>query len=215
MYIVFNTFRGDILGAKLSNLEVGSPLSLRISANGKNMRLDALLESHISENSIIISLQVDTEKKLNFGNVKTDMEYYPDGNVPVIWYDVQIMSYDSNYLLQVFGDGARHNRRNNFRVGVSTSAKLNTIFPNCPRQVTIRDVSLSGFSISDRKRELPFTIGNTISVSWEDLGHELNLTGRLIRIEDRVDVTIFGFEICNICKDLSSYINMKQRKNKG
>ena len=203
------------MGTKLSNLEVGSPLSLRISANGKNMRLDALLEKHISDNSIIISLQYDIEKKLNFGNVKTDMEYYPDGNVPVIWYDVQIMSYESNYLLQVGGDGARHNRRNNFRVGVSLPAKLNNMFPNCPRQVTIRDVSVSGFSISDRKHELPFVVGNTISVSWEDLGHELNLTGRLIRIENRPDVTIFGFEICNICKDLSSYINVKQRKNKG
>lgn len=202
------------MGTKLSDIEIGSPLSLRISANDKSLRLDAILKKHISEKSSIIEIRGDFNKKLNFGSVKTDMEYYPDGNVPLKWNNVAIMSYENDYLLQVSSEGTRNNRRQSFRVGVSTTARLDTIIPNCPRQVTIRDVSLSGFSISDRKAELPFQVGNTISVSWEDIGHILDLTGRLVRIENRPDVTIFGFEICNICKDLSSYVTMKQRQQK-
>ena len=202
------------MGMKLSAIEPGSPVSLRISANEKSMRLDAIVKKNTSENTIVIALQYDINKKLNFSNVKTDLEFYPDGNVPIKWYDVKVASAEEDYVVQASGDGSRMNRRNTFRVGISAPAKLKTSIPNCPRQVTIRDVSLTGFSITDRKHELPFAIGNTISVSWEDFGHELDLAGRLIRIENRDDATIFGFEICNICKDLSSYINTKQRQQR-
>lgn len=197
---------------KLSGIEPGNPVSLRISANGKNMRLDAITKRNISDNTIIISLQCDFKKKLNFSNVKTDLEFYPDGNAPIKWYAVTVKSMDNDYIVDAPSNGSRINRRATFRVGISMPAKLDTVIPNCPRQVTIRDVSLTGFSITDRKRELPFAIGNTISVSWEDFGYVLDLSGRLIRIETRDDATIFGFEICNICKDLSSYISAKQRQ---
>lgn len=199
---------------KLSLIESGNPVSLRISANGKNMRLDAIVERNIEENAIIIKLQDDFSKKLNFNNVKTDLEFYPDGNVPIKWYEVQIASTEEGYLVRAPKDGTRMNRRSTFRVGISASAKLKTTFPNCPNKVTVRDISLTGFSITDRKRELPFVVGNKISIEWEDFGHEIDLVGRVIRIEDRDDATIFGFEICNICKDLSSYISTKQRQQR-
>lgn len=200
---------------KLSLIEPGNPVSLRISANGKTMRLDAIVLKNISENTIIIQLQSEFEKKLNFYNVKTDLEFYPDGNVPIKWYNIQIISIDEGYMVQSSKDGTRLNRRGAFRVGISATATLKTIFPNCPRQVTVRDISLTGFSITDRKRELPFVVGNTIAIEWEDFGHNLDLIGRLIRIEDGANATIFGFEICNICKDLSSYISTKQRQQRN
>ena len=78
----------------------------------------------------------------------------------------------------------------------------------------VRDLSLTGFSISDRKKELALDIGSELSVSFEDLGHVLNLTGRVVRIEEQEDVNIYGFEICNLCKDLSSYLSVKQRQKR-
>ena len=200
---------------KLSFIESGNPVSLRISANGKNMRLDAVVVRAIEENTIIVQLQDDFNKKLNFNNVKTDLEFYPDGNVPIKWYEVQVVSVNEGYLVRAPKDGTRMNRRSTFRVGISATATLKTVFPNCPKQVTIRDISLTGFSITDRKRELPFVIGNKIAIEWEDFGHELDIVGRLIRIDNQDDATIFGFEICNICKDLSSYISTKQRPQRN
>lgn len=200
---------------KLSFIESGNPVSLRISANGKNMRLDAVVVRAIEENTIIVQLQDDFNKKLNFNNVKTDLEFYPDGNVPIKWYEIQVVSVNEGYLVRAPKDGTRMNRRSTFRVGISATATLKTVFPNCPKQVTIRDISLTGFSITDRKRELPFVIGNKIAIEWEDFGHELDIVGRLIRIDNQDDATIFGFEICNICKDLSSYISTKQRQQRN
>lgn len=197
------------MGTKLSELEIGTPVSLRISAKNKSMRLDAVIQNHISEKLAVIELLFDSEKRLKFDNVKTDMEFYPDGNVPVIWHNVKISSYQTAYSVQVFAEGTRHNRRDTFRVGISSLAILSTSIPDCPHQVIIRDLSLTGFSITEKKN-LPLDYGDTISVFWSDLDHELNLTGQLIRIEEREQYTIYGFEIRNICKDLASYINVKQ-----
>ena len=77
--------------------------------------------------------------------------------------------------------------------------------------VTIKDVSVSGFAISDRKKELKLSKGNQVTVSFEDLGYRMNLAGKVVRIETREDMIVYGFVITNICNDLSTYINIKQR----
>ena len=199
---------------KLSELKEGSEIVLRISANSKMMKLNAVLKQHLYENAAIIAIMYDTDKKLNFNNVTTDVIYYPDDDVPKIWYQVEIMYCDGDYILKVVSDGVNFNRRNYFRVGISQPANLITKIPGGPSQVTIKDVSLTGFAIADRKKELKLSIGDSISVAWEDIGHNLKLTGCLKRIEEHPDVTVYGFEICNVCNDLSSYINTKQKRRK-
>ena len=84
--------------------------------------------------------------------------------------------------------------------------------PGCSvPQVMIRDISLTGFSITDRKQELKLEIGDELSVKFEDRAHMLDLAGRVVRIEEHEDRVIYGLEICNLCKDLSSYISVRQR----
>lgn len=132
-----------------------------------------------------------------------------------MWYSVKVVNYkDDDYAMQVFSDGTKHNRRGSFRVGVSSPAKVRNAAPGTPREVMVRDVSLTGFSVSDRKKELSLNSGDMLSIYWEDFGHILDLTGRVVRIETQEDVVIYGFEICNVCKDLSSYINKKQRQKR-
>ena len=80
--------------------------------------------------------------------------------------------------------------------------------------VMLKDVSVSGFSISDRKRELKLQKGNQLTISFEDLGYRMELAGRVVRIEERDDMIVYGMTITNICNDLSAYINVKQRPAK-
>ena len=75
----------------------------------------------------------------------------------------------------------------------------------------VKDISITGFSITDRKKELNHSPGERLSVSFEDLAYKLDLTGSLVRIEEREEMTIYGFEITNLCKNLSPYISEKQR----
>lgn len=200
---------------KLLELEEGSKLSLRIIAKDQKLHLNAILKKHIRDDIVLITILCDTKRKLNFDNVRTDMEFCPSGEVPLIWYSVRVVNYkDDDYAVQVFTDGAKHNRRGSFRVGVSSPAKVKNGPLGTPREVIIRDVSLTGFSVSDRKGNLSLSVGDTLSVYWEDFGHILDLTGRVVRTEEKEDVTIYGFEICNVCKDLASYINKKQRQKR-
>ncbi len=200
------------MGIKLSELEEGSQILLHISNKEKSVELGAVLRKHIKHNIALITLEYASPQKLIFNNVQIDMEYTHNGEIPFIWRGVKVVAYQTGYLLQVFADGIKHNRRDYFRVGVSKTARLGMI-NNGPRQVMIRDLSLSGFSITDRKKELKLSTGDEISVFWEDMGHNLNLRGRVVRIEDTEDFRIYGFEICNLCKDLASYVNAKQRQN--
>ena len=70
------------------------------------------------------------------------------------------------------------------------------------------------YNITDRKKELNLDPGDTISVAWEDFGHMLNLSGRVVRIEELENGIVYGLEICNVCKDLPSYISKKQRQKR-
>ena len=80
-----------------------------------------------------------------------------------------------------------------------------------PQYVMVKDISVSGFSISDRQRELKLRKGDQLTISFEDQGFRLELAGRVVRIEEREDMIVYGMTITNICNDLSSYINFKQR----
>ena len=182
------------MGIKLSEIEEGSQITLQIYNSENNMQMGAVLKQHVKEGIALISLEYDTTRRLNFDNVRIDM-----------------VNYREDYAMQVFSEGNRHNRRGCFRVSVATTATLSAT-GKTPQQVTVRDISLSGFSITDRKKELGFQLGDKLSISFEDIGHFIDLKGRVVRIQEEDDMIIYGMETYNLCKDLSSYISIKQRK---
>ncbi len=199
------------LGLKLSELAAGSHITLVISNGTQKMELDANIDRSIRENISVITLQLDTKSPLKFDNVHIEVEAN-FGEIPYIWRSAQILYYQSEYILQTKGDGVRYNRRNSFRVGVSRTAQMR-MDGRGNTEVMIRDVSLSGFSIGDRKKELNLKMGDSLSVTFEDIGHHLHLVGQVVRIDERPEITIYGFVIHNLCKDLSSYVSIKQRRN--
>lgn len=200
---------------KLSELEEGSKLSLRIISSEKRVNIDTILKKHVRDNIALITLICDSDQKINFDNLRTDIEFTPSGDAPLVWHNVKVVKYkNDDYAIQVFSEGVKHNRRGSFRIGISTPAKVKNPSPGMPSQVMVRDISLTGFSVTDRKGELSLAIGDILSVYWEDFGHFLDLTGRVVRTDVQDNIQIYGFELCNICRDLSSYINKKQRQKK-
>ena len=69
---------------KLSEIQEGSKITLRLMTKDKKLQLDAVLKKHIRENIAIITLTCDTSKKLTFDNVRVDLEYSPEGDVPLM-----------------------------------------------------------------------------------------------------------------------------------
>lgn len=203
------------MGVKLSELQEGFEIKLIITAekSKKNMEMKGAIKSIIRDNMAIVDIDYESEKKLKFDSVRVDLEYDNEDDVPILWRDVKIVYYQSEYVLQTPTEGKRHNRRNSFRVGVSKKAVM-SLAGNGNQTVMVRDISLSGFSITDRQKQLNLSVGSKVRVKFEDIGHILDLAGNVVRIEEHEDMIIYGMEISNICKDLSSYISVKQRRNR-
>ncbi len=201
------------MGVKLAEIDEGERITLKIHNGEQNLELGATVQKHVRDNIILIGLDYTGTRRLVFENVNIDIEFCRENDVPIVWHNAKVVSFKDNYVVQVITDGVRHNRRNCFRVAVATTAQLRMPGRGA-LHVMIRDISLTGFSIADRKKDLGLEVGNQLSVVFEDLGHRLDLTGRVVRVEEREDMTIYGLEITNLCKDLSSYVNLKQRRNK-
>lgn len=201
------------MGIKLSDVEAGNKITLLVSNELKHISIDAYIKKSIDDNISIIKLGCKSNQPLNFSNVKVQVEYKAEDGFPYIWSTAQITNFHSEYVLQVKNEAVRNNRRECFRVGISNNGRM--WMPGKGEiNVMIRDISLSGFSISDRSKYLNLEMGNEVKLSYTDLGYELKLAGEVVRIEEREDIVIYGFRIKNICKDLSAYLNAKQRQNR-
>ena len=201
------------MGHKFTEVGEDSPIVLSIRLNDKHMELGAVVKKHLGKNLTLITLNYGGGKRLVFDNVQIDVLYCASDSIPILWHNAKVINHKDNYLLQITADGTRSNRRNSFRVSVATLGWMNQV-GKPPKQVMIKDVSMTGFAITDRRKELKLDRGDRISISFDDLIFSLKLDGKLVRIEEHDDYAVYGFVILNVCNDLSSYINQKQRKNR-
>ena len=209
MFVRTETFQKG----KFTEVGEDSPIVLSIRLNDKHMELGAVVKKHLGKNLTLITLNYGGGKRLVFDNVQIDVLYCASDSIPILWHNAKVVNHKDNYILQISADGTRSNRRNSFRVSVATLGWMNQV-GKPPKQVMIKDVSMTGFAITDRKKELKLQKGDRIVVSFDDLIFSLKLDGKLVRIEEHDDYVIYGFVILNICNDLSSYINQKQRKSR-
>lgn len=200
---------------EFSEIEVGSRILLNLSSGNKSMEMGASITKHLKDNIALITLDTNSGQILKFDNISITVIYTNKDGIPYIWMNSTIVYYQGQYLLQVKADGGRrHNRRNSFRVGVSHYAKLR-MAGRGEMEVVVRDVSLTGFSLTDRKKELGLSQGTHVLLRFEDVGHQLEIEGNVVRIEETEDYIIYGFVITKSCRDLSSYVNLKQRQKRS
>lgn len=198
------------MGIRLSELEAESRITLLVSTEDNEMRLEGYIKKVINDAVAIIGIDFESPQRLNFDNVKVQLECLLGGNIPYLWKQARIVNYKNEYVLQVACEGIRHNRRGSFRVSVSGIGTLKMVGRGSMK-VMVKDVSATGFGLSDRTKELGLNIGDRANLIYEENGYELNLTGIMVRIEEREDMMIYGFEITNLCRDLPKYISYKQR----
>lgn len=199
---------------EFSEIEAGSRILLHITNGSKNMEMGATILKHLKDNIVLIALDTNKGQILKFDNVTINVIYTNSDGIPYIWLNSTIVYYQGQYLLQVRADGGhRHNRRSSYRVGVSHYAKMR-MEGHGELEVVVRDISLTGFSITDRKKELNLSSGTHALLRYEDIGYQLEVEGNVVRIEETEDYIIYGFVITRSCRDLSSYVNQKQRQKR-
>lgn len=201
------------MGLKLSELEERDLITIIASSDMGELKLQGFIKKALKDNVAVIDVIFQDGRTLNFDNVQLSIEYAPEDGVPFIWRAARIVNVKGQYVLQVGGEGVRHNRRSCFRVSVGVYARM-AMLGRQGEDVMIRDVSLSGFSIADRDKSLNLELGNELTVVFSDLGYNLKLAGRVVRMEEMEHMIIYGMETRNLCKDLSTYISVKQQRNR-
>lgn len=202
------------MGILLSELNPGDEIILQISIEDKKMDMEAVIVKSIRDNISYINLKDQNLKKLNFENVRVAVEYCREEQKPIRWKIAQVTAYGDGYVLQVQGEGTVYNRRESFRVGVSKVGRMRRSGAR-DTQVMIRDISAMGFAISDSKKELLLNKGDEVTVWMEDLGYELTLRGRVVRMEENEQMMIYGLKIVNLPSLLDEYLAVKQRRNRS
>lgn len=197
-----------------SEISEGSPIVLMLHNGSIHMKMDATIVSFVREDIAIITLHTSITQILKFDNIDIEVLYTTREGIPYQWRKAKIVYFKGNYVLQVKGEGARYNRRCTYRVGVSRSAQLRTS-DGREYRIIVKDVSLTGFSITDRTGDVVLFEGDTATLVYEDLGHEIDLHGSVVRIIEKDDYKSYGFTILRSCKDLPSYIAMKQRRKRN
>ncbi len=196
-----------------SEIKDGSPVTLMLHSGNMHMRMDANIVRLVRDDIAIIALQTTVQHVLKFENVKIEVIYITDKGIPYKWNSAKIVFFKNAYVMQVMGEGHRYNRRGTYRVGISRTCQMKTPDGREQRAI-VRDLSLTGFSITDRANEYNFAMGYGVTIKFEDLGHCLDLFGKVVRIEEKDDYIIYGFSIVRSCKDLPSYIAAKQRRKR-
>lgn len=194
-----------------SDITENSPIQLMLHSGSVHMKMDAIVDSLVREDIAIITLQTSSSQILKFDNIDIEVIYTSPEGHPYIWRKAQIVYFKGNYVLQVKGDGSSYNRRCSYRVGVSRSALLYTNDGQA-HPIMVKDLSLTGFSITQRSGDFTLQPNDKATLSFEDLGHTLDLQGSVIRIEENDNLIVYGFTILRSCRDLPSYITTKQRK---
>lgn len=191
-----------------SDIEDGSPIILMLHNGSVHMKLDATVINLIREDIAIITLETSVTQVLRFDNIEINVVYVSEEGTPYMWKKAKIVHFKNNYILEVKGDGIRYNRRYTYRVNVNRLAQVRTTEDEELR-IHVKDVSLTGFSLSDKKNELHLEIDDGASIYFEDMNHIIDLYGTVMRIEKRDDYFIYGFRIKRSCRDLPSYITAK------
>ena len=197
-----------------SDIADGSPIILMLHHGPVHMKMDATIISLIREDIAIISLETTVTQILRFDNIEINVIYVSDDGTPYMWKKAKIVHFKNNYILEIKGDGNRYNRRYTYRVNIGRHAQVRTVEDTVYR-IPVKDISLTGFSLADKKNELELTLGDGVSIFFEDINHKIDLYGTLMRIEKKDDYFVYGFQIKRSCHDLPSYVTAKLSGKRG
>lgn len=174
-----------------------------------DFRLDAKIVKYLDETTAVIQLLDKGDQLLSFEKVSVNLEYKTENSAPYLWNHIKIVQYKGSYIIRVpLAKGVKTNRRNSFRVPIGAFARTNHEELS---SAVVRDISHSGFALSSNKKVTGLKIGEVLSASFSDQGFSIHMNGKLVRVEEREGMVIYGFCFIIPCPNLDEYIALKQR----
>lgn len=196
---------------EFTNIDTESQIILCIHSDKTktDFRIEAKIVKYLDKTTAVIQLLGKDNFPLSFEAVRINLEYKMKNSAPFFWNHAKLIRYKGSYILRVpLSKGVKINRRSSYRVPIGVFSRTNhAALPSA----IVRDISHSGFALSSSKKEGSLDIGDVLSASFSDQGFNIQLTGRLVRTEERDGLYIYGFYFTAPCPDLDQYIALKQR----
>lgn len=193
---------------RFSDIKDGSSIIIMMHNGSVHTKMLGNIINLIRDDIATISLDTSISQILKFDHMELEIIYVSEEGTPYIWKKAKIVYFKNNYVLQIKGDGTKYNRRMTYRVAISRTADLQKV-DDTHHRITVKDVSLTGFSVVDKKKDLNLSMDEGVTIRFEDINHTIDLYGTVIRIEEKEDSRVYGFIIRRSCRDLPSYITTK------
>ena len=191
-----------------SDIKDGSPIIILMHNGSVHSKMNGHIINLIRDDIATISLDTPTSHILKFDHMELDFIYIAEDGTPFLWKKAKIVYFKNNYVLQIKGDGTKYNRRVSYRVTLSMPAELRKMDDSI-HSILVKDVSLTGFSIVDKKNTLGLSLDEGATLTFHDMNYTIDLYGTLIRVENKEDSVVYAFSIQRSCRDLPSYITNK------
>ena len=191
-----------------SDIKDGSPIIILMHNGSVHSKMNRHIINLIRDDIATISLDTPTSHILKFDHMELDFIYIAEDGTPFLWKKAKIVYFKNNYVLQIKGDGTKYNRRVSYRVTLSMPAELRKMDDSI-HSILVKDVSLTGFSIVDKKNTLGLSLDEGATLTFHDMNYTIDLYGTLIRVENKEDSVVYAFTIQRSCRDLPSYITNK------
>lgn len=203
---------------KINEIEEGTEVTLIVLFGEKTLNLTSTCVGAKGKDILIAALRVDGKVvNLGVGDLTVSLMVDRDDQKPLMWTDceVKMIVAKSNVLVRLSSksDGKEVNRRGNFRLAIGGAAKGRIGRNKEALQMTLRDVSYSGFAVLiDEKAK--FDLGTPIRVVHKDeeLNTILDLRGKIVRTEDRNGRQLLGCQLDLPSATLGKYIGEKQQR---
>lgn len=203
---------------KINEIQPDSTISLSFHLKGKYFEFDLKVISNSEKYIITEPIRFNgAAVDLASANIGVNVIYTQPDSIPLVWRLVpckkHVIDGKVMYKLVTTAEGVPCNRRSNFRLDISIDGIVQIGENTGTMEITVRDVSSSGFSFTTSK-EIENSIGTMVRVVFFDskYGGSFTINGTIVRTAKyREDVIVYGCHMCKEDQKLSKYIAAKQR----
>lgn len=205
---------------KFGELEAGTEIDIEVEMHQNKCTFHSVIRQMVKGVALMEPLLSDG-KILNLsgeGVAISVVVKLPDREVPMQFRGCvakNIKTKDGILLaLNCSNPGKRINRRNVFRVFVGEKGTVNLIGKAKSLLVTVRDISIMGFSFVTNVLEWDNEISRVLLSFQGRYGEEMRMQGTVVRSEELDQgMVVVGCKLANCANNLEDYVSFLQRDN--
>lgn len=197
-----------------NDIQIGNPISITVSNNGKQVTLNSNVINIVDE-TLIVEPFISNGNFLNFPrNMEIEMLVVRENDTPLYWQKVYIdpikFREQSCHQIRTNLPGIKYNRRSSFRVPLTVAVTLKpTMDTSAP--AVLKDLSVRSYSILVAKN-IDLELHKKIAIEYSDKANDkfFELAGRPVRKSELQNYNLYGCIMDKRYPDLENYLAQKQ-----